>query len=188
MSADLLERAAAGELPEWACLKPKRRAHVERVATLMGEWACVLAPGEEKRWRAAGWLHDALRNANPDELRSTLAPEYAGWPAAVVHAPAAAARLRVEGVSDEALLTAITYHPLGSPRLDTIGRALYVADYIEPGRTFDPYGNAVLRARMPRALDQVVCEVAVARIRHALEEGKPLHPETVTFWNALAGP
>src|SRR5688500_434525 len=113
MSADLLERAAAGELPEWASLKPNRRAHVERVAALMGEWACVLVPAEENRWRAAGWLHDVLRNANPDELRSTLPPEYAAWPAAVVHAPAAAARLRTAGVTDEALLTAITYHPLG---------------------------------------------------------------------------
>lgn len=182
------DRAAAGQLPEWARVRPERRAHIARVAALMEQWARALGlPDEERRrWRAAAWLHDALRDADPDELRDQVPPGCRSLPGPLLHGPAAAARLRAEGLRDEALLNAVGYHTLGHPALDAVGRALYLADFLESGRTFLPVWRASLRARMPAAAPAVLRDVAAARLRHLLERGHPIRPETLAFWNALA--
>jgi 2-amino-4-hydroxy-6-hydroxymethyldihydropteridine diphosphokinase len=188
-SATLLEAAAAGRLPDWARAGEARRAHIARVAELMDRWAAELdlPAGERGRWRAAAWLHDALREAPADELRPLAGPEFDGLPGKLLHGPAAAARLRNEGVRDEPLLAAIAYHTLGDAGFDALGRALYAADFLEPGRSFRPVWRAVLRARMPHALDDVARAIVSARIQHLLESGNPVHPRTIGFWNTLAG-
>lgn len=182
------DRAAAGQLPEWARVCPERQAHIARVSALMERWACALGLPEEerRRWCAAAWLHDALRGADPDELRDQVPPECRTLPGPLLHGPAAAARLRAEGVVDESLLNAVAYHTLGHPALDEVGRALYLADFLEPGRTFLPVWRASLRARMPGAAPAVLRDVAAARLRHLLERGHPIRPETLAFWNTLA--
>jgi nicotinate-nucleotide adenylyltransferase len=94
--------------------------------------------------------------------------------------------LRAEGVADPSLLRAVAYHTLGHPEFDDLGRTLYVADFLEPGRASLPDVREALRARMPGELDAVAREVASLRIRHLVERGLPLRPETVGFWNVLA--
>ena len=188
-AAALIEAAADGTLPGWAEAGPSPRAHMARVAALMDAWAAGLGldTRERMRWRAAAWLHDALRDADPERLRASLGGDYAAWPPGLLHGPAAAARLAEEGVSDQSLLTAVAWHTLGHPDLDLLGRCLYVADYIEPGRTYEPALRAVLRARMPGAVGDVVREVARRRITWLLEAGRPIAQETTAFWNAVAG-
>lgn len=188
-SASVLDAAAAGRLPDWARAGDARRAHIARVAELMDRWSVDLGlPDVERaRWRAVAWLHDALREAPANELRPLAGSEFDGLPGKLLHGPAAAARLRSEGVSDEALLRAIAYHTLGDADFDTLGRALYAADFLEPGRSFRPVWRAVLRARMPHALDEVVLAIVSARIQHLLQDGNPIHPRTIGFWNTLAG-
>ncbi len=187
--AALIEGAAAGVLPDWAEAGPRRRAHMGRVAALMDAWAAGLGldARERMRWRAAGWLHDVLRDADPARLRASLGGGHPEWPSGLLHGPAAAARLAEEGVTDQPLLTAVAWHTLGHPDLDLLGRCLYIADYIEPGRTYEPALLAVLRARMPAAAAGVVREVARRRISRLLEAGRPIAPETAAFWNEVAG-
>nr|PZN90328.1 MAG: hypothetical protein DIU52_08585 [bacterium] len=186
--AALIEAAAAGTLPAWAEAGPSRRAHMARVAALMDAWAAGLGldARERMRWRAAAWLHDVLRDADPARLRVALGDGYADWPAGLLHGPAAAARLAAEGVTDRPLLIAIAWHTLGHPDLDLLGRCLYVADFIEPGRTYEPALRAVLRARMPGAVAEVVREAARRRIAWLLEAGRPIASETAAFWNSVA--
>ena len=170
--------AARGELPEWARASQKRRAHIGRVAALLGEWAAALGLPEDERtrWLAAGWLHDALREADPEELRPRVPEEFRTLPGKLLHGPAAAERLA--GQADEELLDAIRYHTLGSARFGRLGRALYLADFLEPGRRYEPEWTAALRARMPHEMDAVLREVVRARVRHVEESGSTLHPET----------
>lgn len=181
--------AAEGRLPQWAVAGEARRAHVARVRALMGEWADALAlPDVDRaRWRAAGLLHDALREEDPDQLRPGVPPTLRDLPPALLHGPAAARRLWVEGVRDGELLQAVAYHTVGHPSLGTLGRAAYAADFLEPGRDLLNEWRASLRGRMPHDLDRVVREVAGARIRHRVDGGSVVRPETMAFWNVLAG-
>jgi len=184
---EVIDRAASGTLPDWAEASSSRRAHMARVAALLSEWAdrWRLPAAERVRWASAGYLHDALRDADPTSLRALVPEEMAGVGDGVLHGPAAAARLREDGLDDEELLAVVTYHTLGHPGFGRLGRALYIADFLEPGRDFLNEWRAELRARAPSHPDGVTIEVAAARMRHILKRRLPLRSETVGFWNAL---
>jgi len=177
--------AANGVLPDWAHARPSRREHMRRVADLLQEWATELGlpEAERRRWAAVAWLHDALRDANPHDLRGVVRPPERDLPPQVLHGPAAAAFL--QGQAGERTLAAIRYHTIGHPSLDRMGRALYLADFLEPGREFCIEWREELRGRMPWQLDRVLIEVLASRIRHLLERRKPIHPETAAFWSSL---
>ena len=181
--------AARGELPDWAVARPVRREHMARVAALLDTWAAALSLSEDDRvrWRAVGYLHDALRDERPDALRSQVPPERRTLPAAVLHGPAAAERLRRDGVRDEELLAAVACHTIGGEGLGALGRALYVADYLEPGRKYGTEWHALLRDRMPRDLNGVLREVVGERIRRGRESRRPIAQETLALWNELEG-
>jgi HD superfamily phosphohydrolase YqeK len=185
----IVVRAAAGELPAWARATQERRAHMDRVAALLGSWAGALGLDREERtrWTSLGYLHDALRDADPVDLRAHVPPALADLPGSLLHGPAAAERLRIDGVLDPGLLHSVAYHTLGHPALGPEGRALYAADFLEPGREGlrDDWRSG-LRARMPDGLGAVVREILAARIVHLLERGRPVRPETVGFWNSMA--
>jgi HD superfamily phosphohydrolase YqeK len=185
----LVRDAARGTLPEWAVLTPARREHVERVAAVLESWARTLGlDGEEVlRWRGAGMLHDVLRDEEPDRLVPMVPPHLRDLPAAALHAPAAATRLRDEGVDDDEFLLAVALHPVGSRKWGPLGRHLYLADFLEPGRSFRARWRAGLRARVPTETGVVLREVVRARIEWGLEQGHPIHPETVGFRDALMG-
>lgn len=183
----LLALAARGQIPGWARAGTARRRHMERVAGLLGEWASALDLGkvEIERWRAAGWLHDVLREADPAELRPIVPAALSGLPGRLLHGPAASARLRAEWVDDEPFLLAVAFHTIGHPEFDTLGQAVYAADFLEPGRRGLMEWREALRARMPAEPGAVVREVARSRIGGLLEAGAPLHRETWEFWNKL---
>lgn len=160
-------------LPAWAVAGPERRAHVERVAALVDQWAVTMqvAGAERSRWAKAAWLHDALRDEPAaDEL---------------AHGPAAAERAAREGESDRGVLDAVRYHSLGYAGWDDVGRMLFLGDYLEPGRTFDHERRAELAARVPSERDTVLREVTRRRIEWTVQSGWRLAIETVEFWNSL---
>ncbi|MCG6956720.1 MAG: hypothetical protein LJF04_12090 [Gemmatimonadetes bacterium] len=185
----VVERAAAGELPPWAEATDERRQHMARVATLLAEWTRQLGlpVPEQVRWISLGYLHDALRDADAEGLRRRVPPPLAGLPPSLLHGPAAAEHLRIDGVDDGALLRAVAFHTLGHADMGREGRALYAADFLEPGRTSlrDDWREE-LRIRMPGAIDEVVREILGARIQHLVDVGRPIRPETVGFWNSMA--
>jgi len=160
-----------------------------RVAALMDEWgrASGISEGERARWRAAGNLHDILRDAPFDALRPRVPAVCHDLPGPMLHAPAAAERLRSEGVDDGELLMAVANHPLGNPHFGPLGRALYTADFLEPGRTYRGAWLDTQRNRMPNEPDEVLKEVVRARIGYALERGRSVPLQTVDFWNAVVG-
>ena len=160
-----------------------------RVAALLDRWAAALGLGEAERlrWRAVGYLHDVLRDEDADVLRERVSPAERELPGPLLHGPAAAERLRVDGIEDGEVLTAVAWHTVGDSRFRALGRALYAADFLEPGRSYLPEWREELRARMPQELDQVTQEVARARIGRGLERGGEILPRTVSFWNSLVG-
>ena len=180
----LIEAAGRrGELPPWTRLTPERREHVERVAELLDEWGAALdlPEAERIRWKAAGRLHDALKDASVEELRELVEDE-ADWPESLLHAPAAAARLAVDGVEDEELLLAVRYHSIGHPRFGMLGEHLYLADYLEPGRP-DSEERVRQRETMPNARSEVLPLVIRRRIEAQLASDQVLLLAAVDFWN-----
>jgi len=184
----VIERAgAAAELPEWARCGSRRRAHGVRVGDLLATWAAHLdLPADEQtRWRAAGVLHDALKDAPLAELHDIAGM---GWPDPVVHAPACADRLAADGVEDDSLLDAIRFHPVGHPDLDGLGEYLILADYLEPGRTGGAGKRGRLRDRLPDDRHDVLTEIVRQRFSRLLNKQRPLMRCSVDFWNRLVGP
>ena len=159
-----------------------------RVAELLREWGEVRCdhPRDVERWTAVGYLHDVLRDADPDDLRAGLSRPLGQLPDEVIHGPAAADRLRRGGVTDEPFLAAIACHTLGNPDFDDIGKALYVADFLEPGRKLQPKWRARLRDEMPGDLDAVTKAVVGKRIQFLIKKERPVLPETFGLWNVLA--
>jgi HD superfamily phosphohydrolase YqeK len=172
-------------LPTWAVVSPDRLAHIERVVALVCAWADAIAVPESERgrWLRAAWLHDALRDAPVEELER-WAPAEQG-PAELRHGPASAARAAADGEVDRGVLDAVRFHSLGFAGWDMVGRVLYCADFLEPGRRFDPDGRAELARRFPAAPAEVVLEVARRRLLHIVRSGWPLPEPTVHFWNSL---
>jgi HD superfamily phosphohydrolase YqeK len=162
-------------LPPWAQVSPQRRAHIERVVALLDAWATAMdVPAREReRWLRAGWLHDALRDA---PLRDRLA-----------HGPAAADRAAAEGERDRGVLDAVRHHTLGYAGWDDVGRMLYLADFLEPGREASGARSdrAELAARVPQDRDGVLREIARRRLEWVLRSDWPLPVETVAFWNSV---
>lgn len=166
-------------------MTPERVAHVHRVALLISDWAEELGvpDSERNRWLRAAWLHDAMRDAPEPEL-VRWAPSSTG-PVELRHGPASAARAKGEGETDRGVLDAVRYHSVGLAEWDMVGRILYCADYLEPGRDFDQTAQAELAERLPGDLTGVLRDVAQRRIVRAVSKGWPLPEPTYRFWNNL---
>jgi HD superfamily phosphohydrolase YqeK len=177
--------STAVELPAWAQVSEKRRAHIERVTALLDRWAAELSldAHEARAWHDAGRWHDALRDA-PEPLLRELSGD-ATSPMEILHGPAAATKLERDGESRSGVLGAIRFHTVGSAEWGRTGRALFMADFLEPGRQFMRADRAFLAAQVRRDFDGVFRQLVRMRLEWTLREGKALFPESVGLWNSV---
>lgn len=160
-------------LPLWAQVGKRRRAHIRRVAAVLKQWADAMkiSGRERQRWLRSCWLHDALRDAS--------------LPAGKTHGEAAADRAAEDGESDPGVLDAVRYHSVGYAGWDDVGKMLYLADYLEPGRRTRRRQRAAWAKRVPRERDAVLREIVAREVRWRMRRGKPVDVHTVEFWNSL---
>lgn len=173
-------------LPAWSRVTPERVQHIQRVAELVALWGDRMStPDSERyRWFKAVWLHDALRDADAAELAKWAAS--VKGPVELRHGPAAASRAKSDGETDRGVLDAVRYHSVGLAEWDMVGRVLYCADFLEPGRSFDRDERAQLAQRFPTDPQAVLLEVARRRLVHTIRSGWSLPEPTVRLWNSLA--
>jgi 2-amino-4-hydroxy-6-hydroxymethyldihydropteridine diphosphokinase len=173
------------DVPDWAQVRKKRRKHIKRVTALLVQWAdeMRLGPEERRAWIDAGRFHDALRDASVEELRSLAGSSMDA--AELLHGPAVAAKLEQDGERRSSLLDAIRYHSIGSDRWDRVGKALYLADYLEPGRKFDRERRAEVARRVPTDFESAFREVVKARMAYAEREGFTIYPESAALLAAV---
>jgi HD superfamily phosphohydrolase YqeK len=173
------------ELPSWAIVTDRRRAHIERVTGLLDGWARALhlRPAEAQAWHDVGRWHDALRDAEEPQLRALAANNDA--PLGTLHGPAAAAILTRDGEARPDVLEAIRWHTVGHGAWARTGKALYMADYLEPGRPFAQNDRAFLATHVILDFEGVFRQVVRHRLDWTLREGKALFPETVALWNSV---
>jgi len=172
-------------MPAWAQITEKRRAHVEGVAWLLSQWADAMAVPEHERarWLRSAALHDAVKDA-PRALLRELAPEAWGIDK-LRHGPAAAVLAARHGETDRGVLDAVHYHSVGFAGWDRVGRLLYLADYLEPGRSHGGAAGEAWRKRVPMDAQGVLCEVTRERLDYLRERGRSVLQETREFWESL---
>ena len=175
----------ANGLPLWAMIGSKRLAHIERVTSLLRAWASAmrLDASEANAWIDAGAWHDALRDASDERLREITGDKTT--PVALLHGPAAATLLETDGERRATVLDAVRYHTVGSANWGRTGKALYMADYLEPGRKFSREDRHFLAAQVPHSFDSVFRQVVRFRLDWSVREGNHIFPETVALWNSL---
>jgi 2-amino-4-hydroxy-6-hydroxymethyldihydropteridine diphosphokinase len=172
-------------LPAWATVTERRRAHIIRVTTLLIKWARALELDSRtsRSWRDAGAWHDALRDVPMHKLtRPKVDPSL---PEGAWHGPAAAERLRKGGEKREDVLEAIRWHTVGEATWKSTGRALYCADFLEPGRRFDKKKRAQLADQFADDPDRVLRKVVRMRLDRAERDGSPVHPRTLALWEVV---
>lgn len=173
-------------------LPPKRLAHTTRVRdTTLSIAKAWLADGRAsaidlQNLEAAALLHDIakVKNGSLDNLHMlgsmTLGRELLPFPK-LAHAPIGAYVAQHHfGLEDSASLMGIAYHPTGHPGLDPAGRAIYLADYLEPGRPF--HEDDDLSRLMDMAVnDPIACLLEINRRKQERVTAKGGDPHPLSF-------
>jgi HD superfamily phosphohydrolase YqeK len=177
-------------------LTPARLSHVEAVVQTIGRVTTGWAGAAAGAALRAAWLHDAWRCAPVEEAVAEIrAAGEEPDPWALRHAPvllhaqaAAAWAESAVGESDPDVLSAVRHHPTAHPAWGDVGLALYVADFCEPSRAFAASlrtDRLVARAATgPAPLAGAALEVLRLRLGWAIRDGRTIHPDTVSAWNA----
>ena len=140
--------------------------------------------------RLAALLHDIARlwpaeqlllYAREHGLRTTPNEEAAP---VLLHARVGAeiAR-RTYGINDPETLAAIEQHTVAVPGMSDLAKILYIADSIEPSRTFA--GRAALAAQAERSLDEGLLACIAASMEYLSSKGVALAPETDALYHEL---
>ena len=134
--------------------------------------------------RVAGLLHDAAKCLPEKEQRrlaAGLADEGELANPELLHAPAGAVVAKETfGVRDEEILAAIRCHTLGGSEMTGLMLAVFVADFIEPGREDFP-GLAEARALAGTDLRAAASKCAQLTKKHLEETGRAVHPRMETM-------
>jgi predicted HD superfamily hydrolase involved in NAD metabolism len=197
-SADHVRRGSVGELERAERLIEARLSrslveHSRRVAATAASLARRWGGDEALAGDAAvaGTLHDYCRELSPEEtlaearrLGVSIGPLEERRPVQLLHAPLAAAEVAAFGFADR-VLRAIARHTVGAPGMTLLEDSVYVADAIEPGRTFA--GVDALRAAASGSPDEAVAACVREGLASLIAQQKPLHPSSVALYNELHG-
>lgn len=141
--------------------------------------------------RLAGILHDCAREIPRNQL--WLKAKKLGIAAddvvvraepVLLHAPLGAVVAQKEyGVTDRAVLAAIVSHTTGGRGMTLLAKIIYLADAIEPGRSFS--GVDELRNVAEQDLNQALLLAYDQSIKYILDKHSLIHPDTVDGRNEL---
>lgn len=172
----------------YARLKPKRVPHVAGVEAeavrLAEKWGEDVSDA-----RTAAILHDVTKK---EELAAQLAicERYGYEPdeeervsTALLHSKTGALTAKYEfGVSDR-VENAIRWHTTGKPDMTRLEKIVYLADMIEPTRTYP--GVDDLRREAYIDLDSAVALGLRRTVEHLGEEGMSVHPNSLAALNYI---
>ena len=127
-----------------ATMSEKRFAHTLGVEQTVSEMAALYCPESESVLRAAALLHDCTKEYDAAQTAAVLAregialrPDVAQSPQ-ILHAITAPSEIRrlYPQLAEEALLSAVRWHTTGLAGMTVEEAILYLADVIEPTRTY----------------------------------------------------
>lgn len=168
----------------------ERLAHVYRVLDTARQLA-DRHDVDRERTALAALMHDYAKAMPAAELLAVARrhnlisdPAEERSPGPLLHAPVGAALLREEGlIDDPAVLQAIARHTTGEPEMSDLDMVIWLADYIEPGRTFP--GVEEMRRLAFSDLHRGLLAGLDSTIAYVLGRGMYLHLATVRTRNWL---
>lgn len=168
-------------------LSPSRFTHVEGVVATATDLARHYGVSVEKAIVTA-WLHDVAREWSKDKLLKTaqsfVVPDGFAEVPILLHGPVAAyLGQTLYDIEDFEILDAVRYHTTGKPDMTILASVLFIADAIEPGRSYP--GVYSLREAAFIDLRRAVRMSIDETIRYLLAREKPLFPLTVLTRNAI---
>lgn len=179
-----------------ARLSPKGLRHCERVAACAGELARRFGVDVEDA-RLAGLLHDWGRDEGDDALLA--AAERYGIAVHdvdrrvpyLLHAEVSAHELRAAYPDlPSTIVEAVACHTFGCVGMKALDKIVYIADTIEPKRSF--LGVEDLRAMSHGCtLEELFVATYARSLARVIEHRRPIHPGTAEVWNwivAVAAP
>lgn len=171
-------------------LKPGRYMHTLGVAYLSS--ALAMCHGvSHKDALIAGLLHDCAKNIPEDvmyqecERHNIALSEYEKKIPELVHAAYGAYLAREEyQIRQEDILLAVRNHTLGRPAMTPLEQIVYLADYLEPGRSHPTVPSLdELRKIAFQSLDEATFLVSQNSIRYFETTGKTADPMTYKVYD-----
>ena len=170
-------------------VSPKRYAHSVRTART-AEKMCELYGLNPKRGYLAGIAHDMCKEFSDEDLFKLV--ESDGAPVSdlekekpsLLHGRAAAVLIEQKfAVDDKEIKEAIANHTFASPHLCDLGKILFAADKIEPGR---PQSTDEYRANLfAKPLNELTLSVLQENIDYLESRGKIVAAVSYTFRDEL---
>lgn len=140
--------------------------------------------------RLAGLLHDCAREMSVEDLLSKarefgiVLDDVEKYEPVLLHAPIAGYLAKVcYGIEDEEIIQAVSLHTTGSAKMTQLDKIIYLADMIEPGRSFP--GVEELRLLAEKDLDKALLASLEQSILHVLKGKGLIHPGTIEARNQL---
>lgn len=139
----------------------------------------------------AALLHDLCREYDRDKLLK-LAGNFGividdiekGEPLLLHGSVAAAIAKNTLGIDNQMILEAIDYHITGAPGLSPLASLIFVADFIEPGRTFEQ-ARIIREQAFKLSPAEILLKVFNRSIEYVIKQGFLIHPRSVAGRNEL---
>lgn len=166
----------------------KRYVHTIGVA----ETAVKLAKrygADEKKAELAAIFHDYAKFRPKEEMKQiilnqNLEKDLLEFNSEVWHAPVGAYLVQHEvGITDREILDAIAYHTSGRIGMTMLDKIVYLADYIEPGRSFQ--GVDEVRDLAKENLDKALIQAVKNTIIFLMTKKQAIYPSTFFMYNDL---
>ncbi|MBF0714720.1 bis(5'-nucleosyl)-tetraphosphatase (symmetrical) YqeK [Gemelliphila palaticanis] len=164
----------------------KRYEHTLRVVDTAIMLAKRYEVSEEKA-KIAALLHDICKPMDEVEMKKyvvkyNLDIKLLDYPTEVLHGPVASVYIEKEfGVVDEEIKLAIATHTFGKTNMSKLGKILFIADYIEPGRKHPHLKEVTEVAEYD--LDEAVRLAAKYTLLYLIENDERIYPSLLKCYN-----
>ena len=170
-------------------LKESRMEHTlgvaETAVSLAGQYGC-----DVKKAEIAALIHDVAKNLSLQEMLNycekydIIIDNAQKRQKALLHSVVSEAIAFFEmGIRDHGILSAVRYHTTGCADMDNLTKIIYLADAIEPNRTYE--GVEKIRVLAEADLNKACLASLDNTIKFLLSENSEIYPETIHARNSL---
>ncbi|MFE5426991.1 bis(5'-nucleosyl)-tetraphosphatase (symmetrical) YqeK [Peribacillus simplex] len=142
-----------------------------------------------KKAELAAIFHDYAKFRPKEEMEQIIIdekmdPALLEYNMELWHAPVGAYLVKKEaGIQDAEILDAIAYHTSGRVGMSLLDKVVYLADYIEPGRSFP--GVDEVRQTAKQNLDHAVIQALRNTVVFLMKRNQAIYPDTFKTYNDL---